>query len=127
MAFVKQFKSKRYGLNFPHLRKFFHWVFVKFQTTGDYPVGYTANIDYGRTSKNISLVGVADALLWDDGDWDEEDWGGVNVSEKFVHVAKKGRTIQHQILNDQPNQPVFLYAIGTTDVTVMGKKGGVPE
>lgn len=120
--FTKNVKSKRFNFGTSQKRKWFHRVYQEFQTGGAYSIGFTADIDYNRTSKASSLVDSTAGDDWDTAQWDVGKWGGQSVQPKTVNVGMKGRNVQCQWLNSVKNQPFTLFKFEIS-ASLLGRRG----
>lgn len=126
-AFEKHVKTKRFHLGGPHVRKLFHRTYHEFNMNSEsHSVGYTADVQYGKITKSVSISTVPPGALWDDSTvgqrWDEGKWAGEGMGRKWVSVHRKGTNVQHQYYNNQASEKFVLYKHGI-DASSLGRKG----
>ncbi len=107
--FKKNVRSKRFTFGTGRVRKLFHRVYQEYQLTGTYALGLTADIDYSKVTKGISLLDTRVSNLWDVDKWDVAKWGGSSIARKEMSIGRKGRSILFQYYNQTKDQPFTLY------------------
>lgn len=87
-----QVQTKYFKLGVPGTYKALQRFYPEFQVAGTFAAAFTVSVDYGVTTTNSTSVNpstASDVLVWDQGLWDSNVWGGLSAFYPFGYPTSR--------------------------------------
>jgi hypothetical protein len=82
--------------------------------------GFNSSFDLKATVDQFELIDLNElvgnsekgsGMIWDESNWDEVVWDFSEVGQQDIKLRKKGKSIQIQVSNSNPDEPCTIYQI----------------